>query len=261
MIKNHKGHFLRLLRQKGGVIYTISNNTFDNCGIDDSTDLGNSVVYFDNDNDQSHGGRPAEINFANNTFKKCKYGQYFGGALDVLGDILCPYNFVVDNDIHDNWIATMRVKSGFQVIFDFYNEYNYKVNSTYNAAKDINGYDVGYNAATQRGEIKFIENGVSKSFKKTNNSLLWTKHNEGLITLSAAYNPASILPNTQIEYIFNDASGVTLGMSATTTFDKFLAGVQMWAQVTADKQVVVYFRNGTPNTVTVPSGLLKVKVI
>ena len=261
VVRNHRGHFLRLLRQKPSVIYTVSNNTFDNCGVDDSTDLGNSIVYFDNDGDKLHGVRPAEMNFANNTFKSCKYGQYFGGALDVLGGILCPYSFVVDNDVHDSWITTIRVKSGFQVNYDFYNEYNYKVNSTYNAAKDINGYDIGYNTVNQRGEIKFIENGVSKSFKKTNNSLLWTKHNEGLITLSAAYDPASILPNTQIEYIFNDVFGVTLGMSATPTFDKFLSGVQMWAQVTANQQVAVYFRNGTASAVDIPSGTLKVDVI
>ena len=261
VVSNHKGHFLRLLRQSVGSIYTISNNTFDNCGVDDSVDLGNSIIYFDNDGAQDFGVRPAEMNFANNTFKSCKYGQYFGGAKDVLGDILCPYSLVVDNDVHDKWITTIRVKSGFQVNYDFYNEYNYKVNSTYNATKDINGYDVGYNTVNQRGEIKFIENGVSKSFKKTNNSLLWTKHNEGLITLSAAYDPASILPNTQIEYIFNDVFGATLGMSATPTFDKFLSGVQMWAQVTANQQVVVYFRNGTASAVDIPSGTLKVDVI
>ena len=260
-IRNHKGHFLRLLRQSTGIVYTVSNNTFDNCGVDNSTDLGNSIVYFNNDGDQDYGIRPAEMNFANNTFKSCKYGQYFGGALDVLGEILCPYNFVVDNDVHDNWLATLRVKTGFQVNYDFYNEYNYKVNSTYNAAKNINGYAGGYNAVNQRGEIKFIEDGVSKSFKKTSNSSLWTKYNEGLITLSAAYDPASILPNTQIEYVFNDVIGVTLGMSATPTFDKFLSGVQMWAQVTANKQVVVYLRNGTASAVDIPSGLLEVKVI
>lgn len=262
VINNHKGHFLRLLNQKANSKYVVSNNTFDGCGVDNSTDLGNSIVYYDNNNNQSWGFRPSAINIANNTFKECRYGQYFGGALDVLEKIITPYSLVIDNDVHDTWITTLRVKPTFDVPDDFYNEYNYKVNSTYNAAKDINRYNgEGYNGASQRGEIKFLENGVSKSYKKTNTVYAWSKKNNGELELSATYDPASIAPNTQIEYIFNDVIGATLGMSATPTFDKFLSGVQMWAQVTANQQVVVYFRNGTAASVDIPSGTLTVKLI
>lgn len=40
----------------------------------------------------------------------------------------------------------------------------------------------------------------------------------------------------------------------------FLNGVQMWAQVTASQQIVVYFRNSTAETVNITDAVLSVDV-
>ena len=77
---------------------------------------------------------------------------------------------------------------------------------------------------------------------------------------TTAYDPPSLVTNTQQSTTVT-LTGAKLGDNVSVSFDKPLQGTRIWAEVTAENTVTVYYRNDTGVTVDLPSGTLTVKVV
>ena len=135
LIQGFRGPLLSIQEQAVGAGASFVNNNVISCGRNDTWQDKNGLINYDNGDNVSSGNKLLTLYLANNTYSSCFYTSYLNLTCVVTGKLISPLSVRIDGEVHDRYLSTLYLKTGFDISSSCTQSFNYKVNGVVDTNK------------------------------------------------------------------------------------------------------------------------------